>query len=223
MAITKTFERNNPEVFRFACLAGHGQKQEDVTICPRCHNKVYPKHTGCPDYQIDWKAPMGTLSLRVEAKACRPDKSDPNGGRFDFAQIKQEQHGWMGDWLNCLSSPLEQGYVWIQMGAHAVNAKSEYKRQIFLVSYSVYLETEWTLKNVGVNNLPLTAELANTRIATRDNQLFAKNIWSKWALTYHGDRYWWPGETHPIFNLLKTPYYSFEEAKRIHGSRPHPE
>lgn len=205
----------NGELKRWANMIGSGVKMTDAMICMHCHQKNWPQHNGHADYIIDWRRDNGLpYSLRIESKST--NNQDPM--HFSFLEYKPHQRIWMDRWIDTTGSR-DAGWIWLQMGNAALNAivvqdgaklPDPARRQVYLVAYDAFLDMERRVMSVGgIKNLPKNELAAQTRVAVRDNSLYAEALLSKWAMEWKGSNDWWTPQEHPIWSITGTEYYDY--------------
>lgn len=201
-----------PECAQFLNRVGWGRKQDEEAICDRCHSIIYPKHRGAADYYGVVRNPNGfPVPIVIEVKGV-------DANRFPFKKIDIEQFKWSKDWLDTLQTR-DLAFAWIQLGTDAVNSKTPFRRQVYLVGMEVVWKVKCQLEQVGSMSIPMHALATNRH---KEKLLTADLLWSEWKLTWIPTFGWWPMENHPFWERISVKYYDYQQTINRSSERTRP-
>lgn len=178
-------KRAQPECVKFfhSLPMSWVKKNIDGTQCPHCHKAVLPTtDTGASDYT----GVINRYGIAIEVKA--------GSERIAFNAMTESQYTWLDDWqqkTGCMA------WVWLLLGtATRINDKSAiYPLETYLIPFDVWREVRRQLETAGVQNLPMNAEAAKTRLVTRNGNLYAERILSDYRCAWR-DGLWVPQPIH---------------------------
>lgn len=172
---------------KFLHSIGWARKVTDALRCKKCFSLVV-EHTdkGASDYIAAYNG----YALAVEVKA--------DAERFTFSGIRAEQWAWLAEWQKTSKAT---AWFWIQLGTERVNSKEGlYKKTTYLVPHDSFLEVKRLMVSRRINNLPMNALAAETRVATRDNQLTAEHLLSEYRCIWQQGMFI-PFSDHPFWRI----------------------
>lgn len=176
------------ECAKFLNTFGWAKKSVDAIKCKRCYATVI-EHTDTGS--ADYTASRGGHSYVVEVKAGEK--------RLSFAQIRADQWAWLEQWERTAGGI---AWFWLQLGYERVNSATDYPRAAYLVTRQILLDIQAKMKSeADIDNLPANALAAQTRVATRTNNLHAVNLLSDWRCQWQGNGLWQPHSDHLYWSL----------------------
>jgi hypothetical protein len=151
-------------------------KNEDLTVCLRCHAKVHPKNTGQPDYIwayrpkfLSEKISVATL---VEVKACQRSSED----RIKLVQIEDEQRKWIRR-----VNPWWFSMFFILVGSGRVNSKAANRRRAWLIPSQIWFDIE---DQISQAKLPAYIPLEAKRGIRQDKFTLTSRPLNEWELQW---------------------------------------
>lgn len=202
------------EASTFLNLIGWSEKSETEARCTRCHQVLYPKHTGKTDFTGGVRG-AGPIAVEVKATA---DK------RWAFSTWGPGQRAWAEAW-NARMCDYPATYLWLQIGPKRVDSTEvNLRRSVWLVPQALVVAAEISLAYTGVKSIPMNAAAMSKGTDDFLLALTATNLFNGYQMTWIDSKVgWWPSAFSRLWENLRIEYHEPNYFSTFNAEHPHPD
>lgn len=201
------------ECFDFLNLIGWAVKADTEARCMRCHQVLYPKHTGMCDLVGSVRG-AGPIAVEVKATA---DK------RWAFSNWKPGQRAWAEAW-NVRVCDYPATYLWLQIGPKRVDSTEvELRRRVWLVPQTLVVAAEDMLATTGVKSIPMNAAALSKGTDDFSLAYHAQSLFDGYQLGWISGFGWWPSPDSRLWENLRIEYHEPKHYLAFNRLFPHPD